>query len=71
MKLAHWLCNNGLAVSTTEGKRLVVGGGVKINGVRTVDMDNILCLEAGDEVQVGKYKNFVVEDGGQYVEDYK
>ncbi len=69
--LAKWLCEQNLAISTSEAKRLIIGGAVKVNGTPTIHLDEILCLEQGDTVQVGKTKTITVEKGGQYISDYK
>eukprot|EP00474_Spongospora_subterranea_P002350 CRZ02808.1 hypothetical protein [Spongospora subterranea] len=58
------LCQSGLSQSRSEAKRLIGGGGVKVNGVRVNDptrnlsRDDLIgntCL-----VQVGKHKHAVI-----------
>lgn len=45
----------GLAASNSEARRLIIQGGVKINGNRVIDNKNLI-LKANDVIQVGKKK---------------
>lgn len=46
----------GLVESTSAGKRMIIQGGVKVNGEKVADPDSPLAVEDGMIVQVGKRK---------------
>ena len=59
MTLKLWLQENGLVVSMSESKRLVVGGAIKLNGILTTDLNTEVVK--GDVVQIGKRTSKIVE----------
>jgi len=54
--LANLLKETGLAVSVSEARRLIQGGGVKINGEKITDINFAVKPNTSDTYQVGKLK---------------
>lgn len=57
----------GLAPSNSEARRLIAGGGVKIDGVGVADQQAELTPQSGMVVQVGKrrFARLMVREGGE------
>lgn len=54
--LANVLKETGLAVSVSEARRLIQGGGVKVNGEKVTDINFAVKPNTSDVYQVGKLK---------------
>ena len=57
--MPKWLVNNKLADSVSEARRLLAQGAVQIikpNGTRQVVRDEIIKIESGDRIKVGKLR---------------
>lgn len=52
--LVQWLKELDLTISMSEGRRIVVMGGVQLNGETIKDLDKDVVLKPGDTIQVGK-----------------
>ena len=59
--------SHGLIRSFAEGRRLVFGGGISVNGEKIEDVNEHLCN--GDTVQVGRRHTFVVGESKDSVEE--
>jgi ribosomal protein S4 len=49
-------------VSLSEGRRMVIGGIVKLNGQPVTDLSQAVEVNPGDTIQVGKRSPIVVSD---------
>lgn len=56
IKLVDIICDNKLADSKSEAKRLIVQGGVKVDKVKISDIDEEIKVHDGMVLQVGKHK---------------
>lgn len=56
ISLANLLKETGLAVSVSEARRLIQGGGVKVNGEKVMDINHAIKPKSSDIYQVGKLK---------------
>jgi tyrosyl-tRNA synthetase len=56
ISLANLLKETGLAVSVSEARRLIQGGGVKVNGEKMTDINYPIKPNTSDIYQVGKLK---------------
>ncbi len=56
VKIAPWLVGLGLAASTSEARRAVQQGGVKLNGEKIADPNAEITVEDGLVVQIGRRK---------------
>lgn len=52
MKLVRKMAEEGLIRSFSEGRRVIIQGGVKVNDVAVSDLD--AEVEPGDTIQLGK-----------------
>lgn len=57
--LAKLLADQGMTVSMSEGRRLVVSGVVQVNGEIVTNLDEVEVVP-GDRVQVGKRREIIV-----------
>jgi tyrosyl-tRNA synthetase len=64
IKLSNLLLREGLAVSMSEGKRVVAQGAVKLNGVIYTNMREEVIIRTGDVLEVGKRKVVLNPQGG-------
>ena len=55
--LVRIISASGFAPSNSEARRLILQGGVKVNGIKTTDLQ-VPDLKDGDVIQVGK-KSFI------------
>jgi tyrosyl-tRNA synthetase len=56
ISLANLLKETGLSPSVSEARRLIVGGGVKVNGEKITDINYAVKPNTSDVYQVGKLK---------------